>query len=96
MPSGDIVTGCSDGVIRVFSESESRWASASDLKEYDEKVASQARPSQEVQGMKTSDASVLTQPGRRNALPHRNASLNSICRNETRTDCDGEEQRRRR
>jgi hypothetical protein len=28
MPNGDIVTGCSDGVVRVFSRNESRWANA--------------------------------------------------------------------
>jgi phospholipase A-2-activating protein len=63
MPNGDIVTGCSDGVVRIFSEASERWASQEDLKEYDEKVASQARPSHEVQNMKTSDPSVLEQPG---------------------------------
>ncbi|KAG6853915.1 hypothetical protein C0991_012584 [Blastosporella zonata] len=55
MPNGDIVSGCSDGVVRVFSASEERWASQSDLKEYDEKVASQALPSQQVGDIKKSD-----------------------------------------
>ncbi|KAG5643225.1 hypothetical protein DXG03_001309 [Asterophora parasitica] len=55
LPNGDIVSGCSDGVVRVFSESEERWASESDLKEYDEKVASQALPSQQVGDVKKSD-----------------------------------------
>jgi hypothetical protein len=32
MPNGDIVTGCSDGIIRVFSRSESRWADEATLK----------------------------------------------------------------
>lgn len=48
MPNGDIVSGCSDGVVRVFSESESRWASAEALKEYEQILASQALPSQRV------------------------------------------------
>lgn len=42
MPNGDIVTGCSDHVVRVFSASEDRWASEADQKEYDDKVASQS------------------------------------------------------
>ena len=32
MPNGDIVTGCSDGLVRVFSRSESRWANEETLK----------------------------------------------------------------
>lgn len=64
MPSGDIVSGCSDGIIRIFSESKDRWAPANELQEYEQQVASQARPTQEMENMKTSDPSVLTQPGR--------------------------------
>ena len=45
MPNGDIVTGSSDGVVRIFSTAEERWASPNELKEYDELVASQALPS---------------------------------------------------
>ena len=45
MPNGDIVSGCSDGVVRVFSASEDRWASPADLAAYEEQVASQALPS---------------------------------------------------
>lgn len=63
MPNGDIVSGCSDGVVRIFSESEDRWVSANDLKEYDEQVASQARPAQELENLKSSDSSVLSRPG---------------------------------
>ncbi|TFK76208.1 phospholipase A-2-activating protein [Pluteus cervinus] len=66
LPNGDIVSGSSDGVVRVFSASEERWASAEDLKEYDEKVASQALPSQQVGDVKKSDLpglEALTQPG---------------------------------
>jgi phospholipase A-2-activating protein len=55
MPNGDIVTGCSDGVVRVFSTVEDRWASAEDLKAYDDQVASQALPSQQIGDVKKSD-----------------------------------------
>ena len=55
MPNGDIVSGCSDGVVRVFSESKERWASEKDLKEYDDKVAGHALPSQQVGDVKKSD-----------------------------------------
>lgn len=55
MPNGDIVTGCSDGIVRVFSRSEDRWASADDLKAYDDQIASQALPSQLVGDVKKSD-----------------------------------------
>ena len=41
MPNGDIVSGTSDGVVRVFSYSEERWASVDDLKAYEDQVASQ-------------------------------------------------------
>lgn len=55
MPNGDIVSGCSDGVVRVFSASEERWASAEDLSEYEQKVASTALPVQQVGDVKKSD-----------------------------------------
>ena len=45
MPNGDVVTGASDGSIRVFSAVEERWVSPDELREYDELVASQALPS---------------------------------------------------
>lgn len=32
MSNGDIVSGASDGVVRVFSESDTRWADAEDMK----------------------------------------------------------------
>lgn len=57
MPNGDIVSGCSDGVVRVFSESEDRWASAEDLKAYDDQVAGQALASQTIGDVKQSDIS---------------------------------------
>lgn len=55
MPNGDIVSGCSDGVIRVFSNVETRWASQEDLKEYEGKVASQTLPAQQVGDVKKTD-----------------------------------------
>ena len=66
MPNGDIVTGCSDGVVRVFSAQEERWAPADQLKAYDDLVAAQALPTQEVGDVKKSDLpgpEALTQPG---------------------------------
>jgi phospholipase A-2-activating protein len=55
MPNGDIVSGCSDGIIRIFSASEDRWVSQAELQEYEAKVASQALPSQVVGDVKKSD-----------------------------------------
>jgi phospholipase A-2-activating protein len=54
-PNGDIVTGASDGVVRIFSEAEERWASPQDLKAFDDLVASQALPAQQVGDVKKSD-----------------------------------------
>ena len=48
MPNGDIVSGCSDNVVRVFSASEERWASEGVLKAYYDMVASQALPAQQI------------------------------------------------
>jgi len=42
MPNGDIVTGCSDGVVRIYSTAEERWASEEALKEYDELISMHA------------------------------------------------------
>jgi len=55
LSNGDIVSGCSDGVIRIFSASKERWASEEDLREYENQVASQALPSQQVGDVKKSD-----------------------------------------
>ncbi|KAF9532143.1 phospholipase A-2-activating protein [Crepidotus variabilis] len=68
MPNGDIVSGCSDGIVRVFSESESRWASPEVLKEYDERLASQALPSQQVGDInkeQLAGAEALNVPGKK-------------------------------
>lgn len=67
LPNGDIVSGTSDGVVRVFSEAEERWASADELKKYDDLIASQALPSQQVGDVKKSDLpglEALTTPGK--------------------------------
>ena len=66
MPNGDIVTGCSDGVVRVFSASEERWASEDKLKAYEEQLASSAVPLQQIGDVKKDDLpgpEALTQPG---------------------------------
>ena len=55
MPNGDIVTGSSDGVVRIFSEVPERWVSEADLKAYDDEVARQALPAQQVGDVKKSD-----------------------------------------
>jgi phospholipase A-2-activating protein len=66
MPNGDIVSGCSDGVVRIFSASEERWASEQDLKDYEAKVASQSLPSQQIGDVRKSDLpgpEALSNPG---------------------------------
>ncbi|KAF5358106.1 hypothetical protein D9756_001377 [Leucocoprinus leucothites] len=68
MPNGDIVSGCSDGVVRLFSASKERWASEQDLKEYEDHVASQALPSQQIGDVKKSDLQgpeALSTPGKK-------------------------------
>ncbi|KAI0053878.1 PFU-domain-containing protein [Auriscalpium vulgare] len=72
MPNGDIVTGASDGVVRVFSEAEERWASPEELKAFDDQVASQALPSQQVGDVNKSDLSgieALANPGKFRSKP---------------------------
>ncbi|EPQ57952.1 WD40 repeat-like protein [Gloeophyllum trabeum ATCC 11539] len=66
MPNGDIVAGSSDGVVRVFSVVEPRWAPPGDLKEFDDAVAKQALPAQQIGNVKVSDLpgmEALAQPG---------------------------------
>lgn len=41
MPNGDIVSGTSDGIVRVFSNTEDRWASGGEIKAYEDQVSSQ-------------------------------------------------------
>ena len=49
------MSGCSDHVVRVFSVAEERWLPEADLKLYDEQVANQALPSQQIGDVKKSD-----------------------------------------
>jgi phospholipase A-2-activating protein len=68
MPNGDIVSGTSDGMVRVFSTADERWASENEIKEYEEHVARQALPSQQVGDVKKSDLpglEALNEPGRK-------------------------------
>jgi phospholipase A-2-activating protein len=81
MPNGDIVTGASDGVVRIFSEAEERWASPQDLKVFDDLVASQALPAQQVGDVKKSDLpgpEALTIPGMDFFVSHVHRHLNLI------------------
>lgn len=74
MPNGDFVTACSDGLVRVFSEHEERWASAEDLKEFEEQVANSAVPSAEVAGVdknKLPGEEALANPGEPDSLQNR-------------------------
>jgi len=68
MPNGDVVTGASDGIIRIFSEAEERWAPLQELKAFDDLVAGQALPSQQIGDVKKSDLpglEALSIPGRK-------------------------------
>ena len=96
MPNGDIVTGASDGVIRIFSESQDRWASAADLQAYEETIARQALPSQQMEGLNTNDLpgiEALAEPGRCFALYLEGIYLCSY-RDEVRAAEAGEERQR--
>ena len=60
------MSGCSDHVVRVFSVAEGWWLPEADLKVYDEQVASQTLPSQQIGDVKKSDLpglEALTVPG---------------------------------
>lgn len=79
MPNGDIVTGASDGVVRIFSEVEERWASPQELKTFDDQVASQALPAQ-IGDVKKSDLSgpeALSIPGMHSFRRTRTSSAHS-------------------
>ncbi|EIN07144.1 phospholipase A-2-activating protein [Punctularia strigosozonata HHB-11173 SS5] len=66
MPNGDIVSGCSDGVVRVFSADTARHTSAEDLKAFEDQVASQALPAQQVANMSNVQGpEALAQPGKK-------------------------------
>jgi hypothetical protein len=63
MPNGDIVSGSSDRMVRVFSASADRWASEEDIKAYDDVVAQQALPAHDVDEVKTEGMDALNTPG---------------------------------
>ncbi|CCM00008.1 uncharacterized protein FIBRA_02033 [Fibroporia radiculosa] len=68
MPNGDIVTGCSDGVVRIFTAEESRYLPGDQLKAYEDQIASQALPAQQIGDVKKSDLpglEVLSEPGKK-------------------------------
>ncbi|KAA8900569.1 WD40-repeat-containing domain protein, partial [Sphaerosporella brunnea] len=46
--TGDVVTGASDRMVRVFSRDQSKWATEAELKEFEESVAKSAIPSNQV------------------------------------------------
>lgn len=75
MPNGDIVSGCSDSIIRVFSNSEDRWASEADQKTFEDQVSNQALPSQQVGDVKKTDLpgpEALVAPGSYPIVPYFN------------------------
>lgn len=95
LPNGDIVSGCSDHVVRVFSVAEGRWLPEADLKLYDEQVANQALPSQQIGDVKKSDLpglEALDVPGEWYRLIRTpTAVANERNRQKARRDKDGQE-----
>lgn len=94
MPNGDLVTGASDGFVRIFSASEERWAPAADLKAYDDLVASTAVPAQQVGDVKKSDLpgeEALLQPGTSTGSACFTISIYSAYRQEGRRSQDDTE-----
>ncbi|XP_066245153.1 phospholipase A-2-activating protein [Euwallacea similis] len=69
LPNGDVVTGSSDGVIRVFTRDKSRFADEGALTKFTEDVAALERQSlQEIGGVKVSDlpgTEALYDPGKK-------------------------------
>ncbi|KAJ3163096.1 hypothetical protein HDU86_002265, partial [Geranomyces michiganensis] len=68
LPNGDIVSGASDGIARIFTRSAERVASAEVQKAFDESVASQAIPSNQVGDVdknKLPGLDVLAKPGQK-------------------------------
>ncbi|CAG8635707.1 7248_t:CDS:10, partial [Paraglomus occultum] len=68
MPNGDIISGASDGIVRVFSRVPERIADAEKLKEYNELLASQAIPTNQVGDLKRDNLpgkEALSTPGER-------------------------------
>lgn len=66
LPNGDIVTGCSDGIARIWTRDSSRFASEQVLKSYEEQIASQTLPKDANLGnLKMEDETVLQFPGKK-------------------------------
>ncbi|KAK2149566.1 hypothetical protein LSH36_446g01013 [Paralvinella palmiformis] len=67
LANGDIVTGASDGIIRVFSSDQSRQASEEEQKTYEELLASSAIPTQigDIPASELHDPEALLIPGKR-------------------------------
>ena len=64
MPNRDIVSGCSNGIVHIFSKAEGQWASIEGLKEYGKSVVSQALLSQQLGDLdKEQDVDRLAAPG---------------------------------
>jgi hypothetical protein len=63
LPNGDIVSGSSDKMVRIFSASEERWASAEDINAYEDVIAQQSLSSHDVEQVKVETMEALTQPG---------------------------------
>ncbi|PZC79265.1 hypothetical protein B5X24_HaOG216531 [Helicoverpa armigera] len=68
LDNGDIVTGSSDGIVRVFTKDPARYADEATLKQFEEDVAKmQAASQQEIGGFKLSELpgpEVLLEPGK--------------------------------
>ncbi|XP_071874817.1 phospholipase A2 activator protein [Bombus fervidus] len=69
LPNGDIVTGSSDGVVRIFTCNPEEYAELEELQEFEQQVASvKLNAQQELGGIKVKDlpdAKTLLQPGQR-------------------------------
>ncbi|GAA6027019.1 hypothetical protein JCM8097_006044 [Rhodosporidiobolus ruineniae] len=68
LANGDIAAGASDGLVRVYTRSEERVASAQDLAEYEDQVSKAAVNSSQIGDLKKSDLpgpEALDQPGRK-------------------------------
>lgn len=66
MPNNDIVTGCSDGVVRVFSTAPDRWAAPEEVQAFEQDVASQSIPKQTIGNVNVAqlpNPDALSQPG---------------------------------
>ncbi|CAG9833993.1 unnamed protein product [Diabrotica balteata] len=70
LPNGDIVTGSSDGIVRIFTKDDSRVADEVNLTKFTEEVNALKRQAvQEIGGVKVSDLpgkEALYDPGKRN------------------------------